>query len=153
MSTSRNHPYEYAEQRSQTPAIWSVIVAVATTAAGFVIAAWSLAAASGVTRLSENDYSTEFIDPGISGLLFLLLVPIAVAAYLHLSGGLIGASGLTIAYVWAMAVCVQRYSESGWGSGLEVLGYVGPCFLGLMAFGIVGLARLAAYRTRARDRR
>lgn len=137
--------------RSSVP--WSLATAVVTTGAAFAIGAWSLGAASGVTRSSANDYSTEFIDPDISALLFLLLVPVAVAAYLHLWGGLVAAVGLSAGYTWAMAVCVHRYATSGWGDGLEGLGYVGPVALGVMAFAAVGVTRLIARSGAARRRR
>lgn len=111
--------------------------AVATTAASFGVGAWALAAASGVTQISGTDYNTEFIDGTVSWLATLLLVGVYLATARHVAAGLLAAVGLVAGQAWAMTVCIQRYIDSGWGDGLEVLGYLGPIFLGFYALVVI----------------
>lgn len=116
------------------------LVVLAAAAAG--IMALGLGTADGVTHLGGDDYETEFVSAW-SQLGWLLVVPVhtlarwrrwtAVPAVIVTSGP---------QFVGAHEV-VRRYAESGWGSGLESLGYLaaGAMALAFCAAAAVGAAQ------------
>jgi hypothetical protein len=116
--------------------------AAGATAGSYAVGAWALAAASGVTHLSGSSYSTEFIDGRTNLLAVALLACVYLAARQNLWTGLAATAGLVAGQWWAMAICVQRYSDSGWGDGLEVLGFGYPILLGLVGLVVTGVVRL-----------
>ncbi|MFI5426846.1 hypothetical protein [Aeromicrobium sp. UC242_57] len=141
---SQRHTDSQADRR-RAGAFWALL----TTAGSFGVGAWALAAASGVTRLTDTDYDTEFLDSGITLLVYPLLVLVFLATRKHVLAGLVATVGLVAGQTWAMTVCVNRYADSGWSDGLEVLGYILPISLGLFGLVIV-LATWLAHRPRFR---
>ncbi len=107
-------------------AAWQRVTALfAVTGAAAVLAAVSLATASGVTQVSRWDFDTEFADPLWWNLGWLLVVPVFFVARAWRDVGWLLLSGLCPAvpqFVIA-AVVVRRYADTGWGDGLEYLAY------------------------------
>lgn len=133
-----------------------VLVSAGWSASATVLAAavtlWALRAASGVTSLGQDSYRTEFIDPALSQLVWVAVVLLAVAAWFATAPALVGLLGVTAASAAGMVVTVERYQESGWGDGLEYLGFVLP--LGVLVVGalvVVGTAWAARAAARRRS--
>ena len=130
--------------RSRSARLLSACVSAACVAGAAAATAAALAAASGVTPLGGNSYDTEFIDGGLYALSWLSLVGLAVAAWWAAVPAVLGLVGVVAVTTAGMAVTVRRYAESGWGSGLEYLGFVVP--VGLLLVGSAALAVVVAVR-------
>jgi hypothetical protein len=84
----------------------------------------ALVTASGVTEVAPDDFQTEFVDPIWWNVGWLLVVPVFIGARMFPKIALplalcAGLPQFVVAYV-----VVQRYRDSGWSDGLEVLSYV-----------------------------
>ena len=103
-----------------------LLLVLLAAAASVVVAVVALDLASGVTRPRGRCCRTEFIDTGTLGFLWLLYPLLALAAASSWRLALLGVPGLALPQWLAMNEVMDRYAESGWGDGLEVLGYVFP---------------------------
>jgi hypothetical protein len=103
------------------------LVGVLLVSAGLVAA--SLYTASGITQLDAGSYHTEFANPVFWYCGFLLALPIGWAAwrYPRFAAGFVIAA-LVPQFVLP-AIVVERYRTSGWGDGLEYLGYLFPMLM------------------------
>jgi hypothetical protein len=110
------------------------------------VAFLALATARGVVPLGDDLYGTEFVS-GWWWLAFLLAPLPAVMARRRSATAVVAAAALVVPHYIAAAVCVARYRDSGWGDGLEVLSFLHPVLLTVVAFGLV-----AALNRRARSR-
>ena len=106
--------------------VLSLGVGVLTGLASSVISLLALERASGVTKIGRSSFDTEFIDGGTLQLAWLLLPLAAAAGWLSLRAAVLAVVGATVPLVFAMTETVNRYRESGWADGLEVLGYLLP---------------------------
>ena len=113
----------------------SLALSVAATVASAVIARLALDRASGVTRPGGRCCETEFIDGAVLNASWLLVPVLAIAAAFSVRLALTGLVGVAVPQFWAMKVAGDRYVESGWSQGLEVLGYLFP--VGLMAVAVL----------------
>ena len=104
------------------PLLLVVLVAVASS----VVAVVALDLAAGVTRPRGRCCKTEFIDTPTLGWLWLLYPLVALAAAWSWRLALLAVPGIAVPQWLAMDVVMDRYAESGWGDGLEVLGYAVP---------------------------
>jgi len=77
----------------------------------------------------------EFIDYGLLQLAWLLFPVLGVAAWFSARVALVGILGMVVPQWLAQNEVVERYDQSGWGDGLEVLGYVIP--IGVLVLGAV----------------
>lgn len=119
--------------------LWSVV----TVAAAPLGAYFALAGVDGVTHTAGSSSETEFVNGGIWMAAFLLVVPVYLAA----RASFFVAPAVVLAASWpqfhvARAV-IERYHESGWGTGLESLNEVQA---GFMAAAFVLAALLGAGR-------
>ena len=119
---------------------WAVALAIVTVTATAVICrlAWELA--PGVVQVGPSDFRTDFLEPRVMKLVWLL--PLAVAGVSALDprvGAVTGVAGLVPVTV-AVHAEVEQYAVTGWGDGLEVLGYLLPVLLAVLclALGVLG---------------
>lgn len=117
---------------SRRVAISFAVSSLATVASTF-LARLALDRASGVTRPRGRCCETEFIDAAVVNMSWLLVPALAVAAAFSARVAIIGLVGVAVPQFWAMSVTVERYKDSGWGQGLEVLGYLSPLALTAVA--------------------
>ena len=118
--------------------------------ASAVIVLVALGVASGARPRpgSDTSYDTEFIDMAVLHLSWLLAPLLGVTASLSARVALLGVVGVAVSQFWAMAETVDRYQESGWSDGLEVLGYLFPITLTLVSLGAVLVGWLVGRRRR-----
>jgi hypothetical protein len=109
---------------TRTP-VWRYLTAplIVLVLAG-AVDALALVTASGVTQTGPENFKTEFVNPIWWNAGWLLVVPVFFGARAHPKAAwpLVLCAGLpqfVVAYV-----VVQRYRDSGWSDGLEVLSYV-----------------------------
>ena len=125
---------------------------VLLAAAGSVaIALVALDLAAGVTRPRGRCCETEFIDATTFSFRWLLLPILALAAAWSLRLALLGVLTVAVPQWLAMGVVMDRYAESGWSDGLEVLGYLVPiqtAVVGAIAVLVGGLLGKGARRRR-----
>lgn len=116
--------------------------------AGVVLVA--LVAAPGVTLRPgpEECCDTRFINEAVLQLSWLAVPLLAVAAASSVRVALLGTAGVAVTQFLAMTETVHRYRESGWSDGLEVLGYLFPITLTLVALGAVLVGWLVGSRSR-----
>jgi hypothetical protein len=128
----------------------AAVLSAAAFAATVVIVLVALAVASGDTLLpgSETSHSTEFIDEAVLQLSWLVVPVLAVAAASSVRVALLGTAAVAVTQFLAMAETVHRYRESGWGDGLEVLGYLFPIALTVVTLGAVLVGWLVGRRSR-----
>ncbi len=110
----------------------AVLAVLAVGLAQATLAVLSLATASGVTYLGGSSYETEFAHPGWWWASLLLAVPVGLLSWWRPR---IAAPLVLAAAVPQLALAhevVQRYDESGWSDGLEVLAYVVAVFVVLV---------------------
>lgn len=121
------------------------LLGLAAAAAGIVML--GLGTADGVTHLGGGDYETEFVSAW-SQLGWLLVVPVHALARWR-PGTALPAVIVAAApqFVGAHEV-VRRYAESGWGDGLESLGYLAA---GAMTVLFAAAAALGAVQRPAPD--
>ena len=95
----------------------------------------------------------DFIDYGLLQLTWLLFPVLGVAAWFSARVALAGIVGMTVPQWLATNEVIDRYYRSGWGDGLEVLGYAIP--LGVLVLGgvtvLVGGLLGRARRARPQD--
>ena len=127
----------------------SAVLLCTAASVGTAIAALDLA--SGVTRTRGGCCETEFIDGTTLHLLWLLYPVIAAAGYWSWRTALLGVAGVALPQWLAMNEVMDRYAESGWGDGLEVLGYLLPIQVAVLASGAVLVGALVGRRRRAQD--
>lgn len=125
-------------------------VAVATST---VIVLVALAVASGATLQpgSDTSYDTEFIDPLVLQLSWVVAPLLGLAAFFSARVALLGLALVAVSQFWAMTETVARYDESGWSDGLEVLGYLFPIALTVVAVGCVAIGGFVGRRSRRRQ--
>ena len=137
---------------TQTPArrrtLSAPLAATGAAAVAWAGTALALAQASGVTHLGRDSYDTEFIEAttyDLAALAAVLLAGLAARRSWRLAvGGLaVAVAGL----VWGGTVTVDRYADSGWGDGLEVVVYLVP-----LGAAVVGLAAIAVIARLSRRR-
>ena len=129
----------------------SLSAVLLSTAGSVGIAVAALHLAAGVTRARGGCCETEFIDGTTLHLLWLLYPLVAVAAYWSWSTALVGVAGLAVPQWLAMNEVMERYAETGWGDGLEVLGYLLPVQVAVLASAAVLLGAWAGRRRRGQD--
>lgn len=126
-------------------------LAIAAAAVAWAGTALALAVASGVTHRGGDSYDTEFISSPVYLLAAAASVVLAGAAAWWSWRWAVGGLVLAVAgLVWGGTVTVDRYADSGWGDGLEVLVYVVP--FGAAVVGLVAIALTALLGRRARVR-
>lgn len=103
-----------------------LLLVLLAAAASVALAVVALDLASGVTRPRGRCCRTEFIDSRTLDLLWLLYPLLALAAAWSWRVASLGVPGLALPHWVAMNEVMDRYAESGWGDGLEVLGYLFP---------------------------
>lgn len=104
----------------------ALVLVLAAVAASVAIAVVALDLAAGVTRPRGRCCRTEFIDGQTLRLLWLPILLLAVAAGWSWRLALAGALAVAVPQWLAMNEVMDRYARSGWGDGLEVLGYLLP---------------------------
>ncbi len=122
-------------------------VAVLVSVAATVLA---LVTASGVTPVGPDTYETEFADGALLAVNWATPVALAVAAWwwgVPAAVGVVAVGATTFA---GTVVTVRRYADSGWGDGLEYLGFALP--LGLLVLGAVAVGVTVAVRRSRRPR-
>jgi hypothetical protein len=122
--------------RSGAVAVVSVLVLSAA------VAVLALTTAQGVVPLGNDSYATEFIS-GWWWLAFLLAPLPAVVVRRRPKRTAAAVAALLLPQVTAAAVCVARYRSAGWGDGLEVLAFLHPALLAVVAYGLVAFSRRA----------
>lgn len=128
-----------------------VLLVLVATVASVAIALVALDLATGVTRPRGRCCRTEFIDRRTLELLWLLHPLLGLTAALSWRLAMLGVSGVAVPQWLAMREVVERYADSGWGDGLEVLGYLMPiqtAFFGSVAVFLGALIGGAARRRR-----
>jgi hypothetical protein len=135
-----------SHQRLLRAALLSALAVAAST----VIVIVALAVASGATLQpgSDTSYDTEFVDWPLLQLSWLVAPLLGVAACFGARVALVGTAGVAVSQFAAMAETVQRYDESGWGDGLEVLGYAFPVSVTVVSLGFVLVGGLVGRRRR-----
>ena len=113
----------------------SLALSVAATVASAFISRLALDRAGGVTRPGGRCCETEFIDTAVLNASWLLVPVLAIAAVFSVRVAFVGLVGVAVPQFWAMKVTGDRYVESGWSQGLEVLGYLFP--IGLIAVAVL----------------
>lgn len=128
----------------------AAILAATAVVASTVVVLAALAVASGATLRAGSDtsYDTEFVDGAVLQLAWLVVPLLGTAAASSVRAALIGTAGVSVTQFWAMAETVDRYRESGWSDGLEVLGYLFPITLTVVSLGAVLLGWLLGSRSR-----
>jgi len=128
----------------------AVILSVVAVLLGAVASLVALATASGVTQRPgpESCCNTEFIDMAVLQLSWLAVPLLGIAAASSARVALLGTAGVAVAQFLAMAETVHRYRESGWSDGLEVLGYLFPITVTVVALGAVLVGWLVGSRAR-----
>lgn len=106
-----------------------------------------------MTRPQGRCCQTEFIDEKTLGFLWLLFPVLALAAVWSLRLGLLGVLGIAVPQWLAMGEVMDRYAESGWGSGLEVFGYLLPILTALIGAVAVLVGALVGGALRRRQNR
>lgn len=103
-----------------------LMLVLLSTAASVSIALVALDLAAGVTQTPGGCCETEFIDE--TTLAFLWLIPpiLVLAAAWSWRLALLGVLAVAVPQWLAMGVVMERYAESGWSDGLEVVGYLVP---------------------------
>ncbi len=127
----------------------ALALALLVTAASVAIVLLALDQASGERLRGPGDCcDVEFIDYRVLQLTWLLFPVLAVAAWFSARVALVGLAGMVVPQWLATNEVVDRYDRSGWGDGLEALGYAVP--IGVLVVG--GLVVLVA-GLRGRQRR
>jgi hypothetical protein len=131
----------------------AVLLSVVAVLASAVVVLVALAVASGVTLRPEPETccNTEFIDEAVLQLSWLVVPLLGVAAASSARVALLGTTGVAVTQFLAMAETVHRYRESGWSDGLEVLGFLFPIALTVVALGAVLVGWLVGSRSRRRQ--
>lgn len=122
----------------------AMTLAAAVTVFSTVIAVLALRMASGVTRPRGQCCTTEFIDGTISSTVWLAVPVVGAVAYFSARAALLATVGVVVPTLLAMHTAVERYAETGWGDGLEVLGYLQPIGVALACLFAVFLGWVVA---------
>ena len=125
-----------------------LLLVLLATAASVAVAVVALDLASGVTRPRGRCCRTEFIDTRTLGRLWLLYPLLALAAAWSWRLALLGVPALALPQWLAMNEVMDRYTDSGWGDGLEVLGYLFPIQVAVIGALSVLLGNLVAQGVR-----
>lgn len=129
------------EQRGSAGRPWIWAVAAVCLAALLVVL--SLADVPGATRRANGSCCrTEFVNGPWWTACFALVVPIVLAARGSKLAGLAAALAGAAAVFFIADTVVNRYVESGWGDGLESLGYVYAMVQSVVFFLAVPLGRV-----------
>lgn len=104
-------------------------------------------------RADGSCCTVDFIDYGVLKLTWLLFPVLGAAAWFSARVSIAGIIGMSVPQWLAMNEVIDRYHRTGWGDGLEVLGYAVP--LGVLILsgvtvlvgGLLGRAR----RSRSQD--
>jgi hypothetical protein len=131
-----------------------LLLVLLATAASVAIALAALDLAAGVTRPRGRCCQTEFIDEKTLDFLWLLFPVLALAAVWSWRLALLGVLGIAVPQWLAMGEVMDRYAESGWGSGLEVFGYLVPiqtAFIGAVSVLVGALVGRGVRRRRNRE--
>lgn len=114
----------------------SAALAVLVTVASVALVLLALDQAIGERANPDGSCcEVEFIDYRILQLTWLLFPLLGVAAAFSVRVSLVALLGMTVPQWLAMNEVIARYDRSGWGDGLEMLGYAVP--LGVLALGVV----------------
>ncbi len=105
----------------------------------------------GAQRVAGSTYSTEFVNGEWVLASWLLVVPICVVAWLHPLIGVATALLCSGIGIHVSLVTIDRYQESGWGDGLESLGFVFALLAGAVAVTCAAVSGLLGRRSRARE--
>jgi hypothetical protein len=125
-------------------------VAVAMTLLPSVaIAVVALVTASGVTRLDEYNYRTEFVHEGWWMLAWVLPVLVGVATWWWPRAALLAGTCALAPQFLVGLVVVWRYRAFGWSDGLEIFVFLYPSLLAVLCAAVYGLAEwLRSVRSR-----
>jgi hypothetical protein len=131
-----------------TAVLTLVVVCVAT----FLLTRLSLDNVPGVTRRPNGSCcNTAFVNGNWWQALLVMAVPIWVAARTHWWAGLLALAVPTYATFYIANTTINRYTDSGWGDGLEIFSYVGSV-VHLIAFLVAyGYGSLVNRRRRQRQ--
>jgi hypothetical protein len=145
-----------ARHGAATHHVLAALVAGVAVVTAWVGTALALEAAGGVTRVrgvpDRSEYQTEFIESWMyQTTAVLALLVLAGAAWWSWSWATIGLVGVVAALWWGGSTTVQRYAESGWSDGLEVLVFIVPVAAGVLGVVLV-LVSSGAGRRRRRAR-
>jgi hypothetical protein len=128
------------------------VAAVAVTLLPSVaIAVVALVRASGVTRLDEYSYRTEFVHEGWWMLAWVLPALVGVATWWWPRAVLLAGTCALAPQFLVGVVVVWRYRVSGWSDGLEIFVFLYPSLLAALcavAFGLAEWLRSARSRRR-----
>ena len=125
-------------------AVTLVVVCVVT----FQLTRLSLDDVPGVTRRPNGSCcETAFVNGNWWQALLVLAIPIWVAARIYWVAGLLALAVPTYATFYIANTTTNRYTNSGWGDGLEIFTYVGSA-VQLIAFLVAYGYGLLAYRRR-----
>lgn len=138
-----------SRDRLRRAALLSALTVVASIA--IVLVALAVASGARLRPGSDTSYDTEFIDMAVMQVSWLTVPLLGVAAFFSARVALLGTIGVAVSQFWAMAEMVRRYDESGWGDGLEVLGYLFPITLTVVSVGAVLAGWLVGGRRRRRQ--
>jgi hypothetical protein len=121
-----------------------VVVCVVT----FQLTRLSLDNVPGVTRRPNGSCcETTFVNGNWWQALLVLAIPIWAAARIYWLAGLLALAVPTYATFYIANTTTNRYTNSGWGDGLEIFTYVGSA-VHLIAFLVAYGYGLLAYRRR-----
>ena len=136
--------------RFPAPSFVAPVLAVTATAWTWATILVGLRVAPGEVPLGGSSYHTEYLDTAWWAASGLGLAVALVAAAFSWSWGLLAVVTTTAAQWYGVTVSNQRLVDDGWGSGLEVLGYVVPiawAILGLVAVAVSALVRWSLRRS------
>jgi hypothetical protein len=130
----------------------AVLTLVVVCVAAFLLTRLSLDNVPGVTRRPNGSCcNTDFVNGNWWRAFLVLAIPIWVAARTYWWAGLLTLAVPTYATFYIANTTTNRYTDSGWGDGLEIFTYVGSV-VHLIAFLVAyGYGSLAYRRRRQRQ--
>ena len=111
------------------PLVWAGLALFGVLGLSVLLVVLALGTADGVTYLGESSYRTEYANLWWWEAGFLLSVPICLASWRHPRLAAVYVVVALGPQVVLPVVVAHRYAASGWGDGLEALGYVFPVLM------------------------
>jgi hypothetical protein len=148
VTTSTESPEAPKAGTWAVPVVGLLVICVVT----FVLTWLSLDNVTGATRRPNGGCcDTSFVNSGWWLALAVAAVPIAWVWMHSRLAGLLAVVIPTYATFYIASTTIQRYQDSGWGDGLEVLSYVGS-IMHLMLFLVAATVGYFVWRRRRRTR-
>jgi hypothetical protein len=113
----------------RVPLVWASLALLGVLGLSALLIVLALGTAGGVTYLGGTSYRVEFANTGWWEAGFLLSVPICLASWRHPRLAAVYVVVALGPQVVLPVVVAHRYAASGWGDGLEALGYVFPILM------------------------